>query len=188
MLDFKTQKALKLQPETVATQVLDGENIQNLLDFVDFLQTNDLKLKLAAKYAWEIVIYYQANIQSYRHSFKILRRLRMDIENKTWSISLDYYPQFADYITSNELKNFVWSKLYNKRCALSAENPDCICGHGWIVDRDILGKKFDNMCCNEQIKIINPSAKELEHVKVLIMTTKLIVENEIAAKKQNCIV
>ena len=166
MSDFKTQKALKLKPETLATQVLDGEKTQNLLDLVDFLQDNKLNLKLAAKNAWEVIINNKNNTHT---GNQILRRLRIHPESRTWSVNLHYFPEYIDYITDAELINFVWDNIYYKRC----HGENCAS----IAERDIFGKKFGNMCCNEQISVSNLSGKELEHIKTLVITAKRIIEN-----------
>jgi hypothetical protein len=163
MSDFKTQKALKLKPETLAAQVLDGEKLKNLLDLVEFLNTNGLKLRLAAKNAWEVVVRNPENTLTQN---QILRRLRVDPENKTWSVSLHYFPEYTEHITDAELINFVWDNLHSKICHQNCKN---------IKTRSFFGKEFDSMCCNEQIRILNPSGKGLEYAKTLIMTAKTIV-------------
>ena len=167
MSDFKTQKAIKLTPETLAEQVLDGEHLQNLLDLVGFLHTNGLKLKLAAKNAWEVVVRNPKNSLTWN---QILRRLRVEPENKIWSVSLHYFPEYTEYITDAELIDFVWDNLNSKNC-----HPNC----ANIKTRNFFGKDFENMCCNEQIMILNPSGKRLEYAKILIMAAKKIVENGI---------
>ncbi|MCL2284737.1 MAG: hypothetical protein FWC32_00055 [Firmicutes bacterium] len=178
MSNFKTQKALKLKPETLAKQVFEGEELQNILDFVQFLRANGMKPKLAAFNAWEVVVSKQN--ANYTNN-QILRRLRIDPEQKTWSVNLHYFAKYADHIIDETVINFVWCNLYNKRCNRSAKNPDCNCRA--IKSMMIFSKTFDNMCCNEQIRITNPSAKELEYIKELVSVAKNIVENKVATRQ-----
>ena len=174
MNDFKSQKALRLTPETLAAQVLDGDNLHNLLSFVKTLRSNGLKIKLAAKNAWEIIVSKPAS--NYTNN-QILRRLRINPDDKSWSVSLHYFTGYKDHVKDDETIKFVWDNLYNKVC----HNKDCAS----IKDMYVFDKKFSSMCCNEQIRILNPSDKELKHAETLIMTAKHIVENKAPCKRLN---
>ena len=165
MFDYKTQKALKLKPEIFATQIVDDEQSQNLLDLVEFLNTHKLKLRLAAKNAWEVVV---RNPNNSHTNNQVLRRLRIDHENKLWSASFHYFQEYVEHITDTELINFIWDNLRSTVCRQNCYK---------IKTRNFFGKDFDNMCCCEQIKVINPSEKELEYIKVLIITAKNIIES-----------
>ena len=124
-----------------------------------------MNLRLAAKYAWEVVV--RNPINNHTNS-QVLRRLRIDPENKIWSVSFHYFQEYTEHITDTELINFVWDNLRGNVCRQNCYK---------IKTRSFFGKDFDNMCCCEQIRVLNPSGKCLEHIKILVMTAKNIIEN-----------
>jgi len=155
-------KTKKPEPAGVAAEYLSFNDFNNFINFLDFLQANSLKPRWIAKNAWEVKI----------NNNQILRRLRINPEEKTWSVNLHFFWGYNEKITDDELKYFVWSNLRHNRCPHDAGN----CRNYSTID--ILGKPFDKMCCVGQITIINPAGKALEHTKELVLKAKAIIEED----------
>ena len=165
MLDAKEVKKPELK--TVAADFLSEDKLNDFLNFTEFLQENRLMPRWVAKNAWEVKISGQ----------QILRRLRINTDEKIWTVNLHFFWKYNEYITDDDLKNFVWNNLRHNRCQHETQN----CRNYSTID--ILGKNFNKMCCVGQITVINPSGKALEYTKELILTAKKIIENIVAKEK-----
>ena len=160
----------KPTPQIIAAEFLTDDLLNDFTDFLTFLQTNKLKPHWIAKNAWEVKI----------KNFQILRRLRINSEHKNWSINLHFYNGYNEHIINDEFKEFIWANLCQNICHNNAN-----CRHYSTIQ--FFGKNFTKMCCCGQITISNPTGKEMEFSKELILITKTIVEKVILedAEKPN---
>jgi len=157
----------KPEPVTVATGFLSDDKLRNLINFIEFLHVNEYKLRWRSSNAWEIKI----------HNTQILRRLRVNTEEKNWFVNLHFFWEYNNHITDDELINFVWSNIRHNQCHHKTTN----CQNYSTIN--ILGKKFDMTCCVGQITIFNPAGKELKYAKELVSIAKVIVENAAIEKR-----
>ena len=182
-MDSKTQKLIKPMPELVGAEFLSEDKLINLTNLTEFLQANSLKLRWCSKDRWEIAI-----LKSYQYQYynQILRRLVLHEDDKNWSVVLHCFSDYDKYIIDDEFKNFMHDNIYRYRCDVNYglvsgdDHRNC----GAISNMNILGKTFERMCCNSQIRIVNPTDKALEYTKQLVLIAKKIVESGVAELKR----
>ena len=169
---------IKPAPEAVANEFLTGVNLRSCLSFIDFLNSEKYPPRWIAKNAWEV----KPNRFKILGQLKsqILRRLRINPDEKNWSVSFHYNPEYNELITDEEMQKFITANIRNKRNACHGE--DC----GAYIDLNVFGKIYNEMCCNEQIQITNPSGKEVEYIKELFLLTKEITERATLTAKDIC--
>jgi len=162
-LSPKEQKAIKPTPEIIAAEVLSEDMQKDVANLCEFLRSSNLRIKWVGKNGWEVAV----------QKMQILRRIRINSEEKNWYVTLHFFPQYNEHITDEETHNFVWSNLGGTGCdALRTDISKC--GHNRIID--MFGKMCENQCCNSQIKVVNPTGKALEHTKTLILTARDIAQ------------
>ncbi|MCL2361331.1 MAG: hypothetical protein FWC73_05920 [Defluviitaleaceae bacterium] len=172
MSETKNQKNKKPTPEEIATDFLEGQRLKDCLMFIEFLRSNNLPPRWIATNAWEVKPHKYKILGQL--TSQILRRLRINKEEKSWSVSFHYYSQYNEYVADDGMRQLITRSLYVKRRFCHGE------GCRATVDLNVFGKIFNKMCCNEQIMIVNPSGEDLEHTKNLLLLTKEIVEKLIS--------
>ena len=162
-LSSKEQKPLKATPEIIAAEVLSEDMQKNVADLCESMRSNNLRIKWVGRNSWEVAV----------QKMQILRRIRINPAEKSWYVTLHFFPQYNEYITDEAIHNFVWGNLGGTGC--DALNTDVSkCGHNRVID--MFGKMCSNQCCNSQIKIVSPTGKALEHTKTLILTARDIAQ------------
>jgi len=161
LLSPKEQKLLKPTPEAIAAEVLSEDMQKDVAKLCDCIRANNLRIKWVGKNGWEV---------SARKT-QILRRIRINPAENNWYVTLHFFQQYNDYLTDEEIHNFVWNNLGGMGCdALNTGGPKC---KGYMSKTfNMFGKMCENQCCNSQIKIMSPTEKALEHTKTLILTAR----------------
>ena len=157
-LSSKEQKLLQPTPEVISAEIFSEDIKKDIANLCESLRSNGLRIKWVMKNSWEV---------AYK-KVQILRRIRINPEEKNWYVTLHFFPQYNDYITDEEIHNFVWNNLGGTGCDALKNADVANCGHN--LSFNIFGKICEKQCCNSQIKIVNPTAKALEHTKTLILT------------------
>ncbi|MCL2545667.1 MAG: hypothetical protein FWE06_00535 [Oscillospiraceae bacterium] len=157
----------KPTPKIVAAEFLSEDKLHDIINFTDFLHDNGLKLRWAARNAWTVKFFCNP----------IMSRLRINTDEKSWNVQLNFFYKYNDKITDDGLKNFVWENLYYSRAGCH-QDADGNCRNQSCAN--VLGKKIDRVCCCGQIKIVNPTGQAVECIKALVLIAKEIVENAIA--------
>ena len=162
-LSSKEQKSLKPTPEVIAAEILSEDMQKDVANLCEAIRAENLRIKWVGRNDWEVAV----------QKMQVLRRIRINPAEKSWYVTLHFFPQYNEYVTDEELHNFVWSNLGGTGC--DALNTDVSkCGHNRIID--MFGRMCGNQCCNSQIKVVNPTGMALEHTKTLILTARDIAQ------------
>ncbi|MCL2286213.1 MAG: hypothetical protein FWC32_07595, partial [Firmicutes bacterium] len=154
------QQKIKPKIEDIIVEFLEGDRQQNALEFVAYLRTNKLNPCYASYNAWW-VNYKGKRLISLRVGCK--ESVRYGLSTGSWHIG--HWLQgfnFPDNI-DDELKQFIWE---NTLPCIHCQN--CAPGHSG----SILGKHFESIC---YLRIENPDANGLEHVKKLLECKKKVI-------------
>jgi len=176
-ITMSEQKKVKSKIEDVAAEFLDGDNLKNILDLIGFLKDNELTPR------WDYT-----NRWSFNYKSKKVCYIAISGNEKLWTFSpghlsrqgapfKEWFADYNQYITDDELKEFVWSHLRNN--TIKCKNNTC----EGIKNITILGKEFDRICFCWTIRIPNLNGAELECAKKLILVIKTIIADLAAAGK-----
>ena len=168
---YKKQKAEKPKVEDVAREFIDGDNLKNLTDFLEFLKSNKLTPHWQSSNSWKC---------SYKN--KSVCYIRLNDREKSWSLDHSQFTRekwFVDYdkyITDNELKEFIWNHINAPRCT----GRDCWSYNNKMI---ILGKQFDAVCNCWSLTVKNPNGAEIECTKKWISIIKTFITDLAAVSK-----
>ena len=108
---YQKQKAVKPKVEDVAGDFIGGDRLKNLLDFIGFLKENKLTPRCQSSNSWSV-----------RYKNKSVCYIRLNDRQKSWSLDHSqftrekWFKDYDRYITSDELKEFIWSHINAPRC------------------------------------------------------------------------
>ena len=152
-MQAQEQKKLKPKIEDIASEYLDGEDLNNLLDFVTWMRANRITPTFANKNKNGI------NYTSHICFVKLV--------HKEWEIAISgkhrkHKSGFQDdFFACEELKEIIAANL--SQC----EPPGC--GHGCPPYTAIIcGTKYENVCRCLTVRFYNPNAGTLEIIKKVI--------------------
>jgi hypothetical protein len=158
--DFKTQKAIKPRIEDVAKELKSKNDLNNLLDFLEFLKENKLAPRWQSSNTWIV-----------RYKNKRVCNLRINYREDGWRISNNQFIHEKWFENSNkypldiELKDFILDNISAPGCL---SKTDC----KGIENITVLGKHFDAICNCWPFSIKNPSGTKLEYLKKLFLAIK----------------
>jgi len=164
LLPPKEQKLLKPTPETIATEILGADMQKDVINLCDCMRDNNLRIKWVGKNGWEVAT----------NKMQVLRRIRINPIDKNWYVTLHFFSEYNEYLIDESIHDFVWSNLGGSGCDALNTHEKCIRKKNMTFD--MFGKMCENQCCNSQIRIMNPSGKDLEYTKTLILTARNIAE------------
>jgi len=158
---IKEQRATKPLIEDVVGRFLEGDTLQNAMDFIKFLRENNMNPRWVSGNSWSISgkkgkaacrIDLGGNKHPWHRHFTV----------GDWQVSeLDGHDRkyMDEFIDCDEIKEFIWKniKLCN-RC--SCCGPRC---------RIYAGKQFDECCA---FFVLNPDANDIEVLKKLVVANK----------------
>jgi len=138
-------------------EVLSGEVLQNALDFVEYLEVNEMVVNGAE-------ISYKGKVVCYMH---------LDGAKEypsPWTIWTegDYSSEHENIPLSDQMKKIAWAHINN--C------EDCGAGCTPGQRKVIFGKAFDNVC-NADMAFYIPDVETLECVKKLLEMRKYTIDN-----------
>lgn len=156
---YKKQKELKPKAEDVAAKLIDGNNLKNLMNFLEFLKDNKLTPRWQSSNSWKVtyknksVCYVNLND---REKFWMIRHSQFTRDQ--------WFKDYDEYIENNELKEFVLGHI---------NAPICV-GRGCKgrENMTILGKHFDSVCNCWPLTVKNADGAILENSKKLVLTIK----------------
>ena len=144
--------------ENIINEKLNGESKQNALDYIAFLQANEISLDSNNDgEGWAV-----GGIVGNSIGFMLINGTEnMPGPWTMWLNSCD----FGDADVDDELKEAVWSHA----------SPCGKCHAGWKDcgggERVIFGKKFDHLC-HSPLMFTNPDSKTLESLKKIVLMFK----------------
>jgi len=168
---YKEQKAAKPKIEDVAGEVIGGDNLKNLLDFLGFLKENKLTPRWQSCNSWKVmcknksVCYVNLND---REKFWMIRHSQFTRDN--------WFKDYDNYITDDKLKAFILDNIQAPPCV----GRDCWGNKNRMT---ILGKEFDAVCTCWPLTVKNPDGAVLEGAKMLILMFKDFIADLSAASK-----
>jgi len=150
------QVANKPKIEDMISEYLDNGMKKLALDFVDFLRTNKVQLRLIVNVN---SLFWKAYYKS-----KVVCALK--IANNSWTISpinwpltqCDYSSGYDRIINDVKLKKAMWNNInYCKGCN-KKDIP---------VRASVFGKEFDNVCWMVNVNFIDPDADAVKCAKII---------------------
>jgi hypothetical protein len=164
---LQEQKLVKPTPEDVIPDFFDGDIKKNALDFVTWLRENNLPPRWAGIYTWKV--YYKSQYICYINFSYPAKGSWMVKPNRL------FFGEYGKYIIDDEMKKFVLNIV---------QLPGCnrLCGRK--KDIEFLGKKFEEICSCWPFYIKNPDGAALENLKKLVLISKDIIGDLIAAGKK----
>ena len=166
-----SEKTLKPKIEDIIADVLDGDTLENALDFVEFLRANKLSPRWASLNAWAV---------SYKNQRVCYIRLfgtahYHNLEEGSWHINHVNYGQTdlerdenKRYISDERLKDMVWNNV--RHCAKCYN-----CKPGNVVT--VLGKRFDEVC-HSWLMMKNPDIDTINCAKEIILMRKQAIADK----------
>ena len=167
------QKSNKPNIEDIAAERLDGKHLANLLDFLDFLKANKLKLRWHSTDSWAVryknkwvcwlILKNDEPLWFFRPNH-IFHKAHLHVSHEKYA-----FIEYNRYITDDDVKKLVWDNLqFEKRC-----EKDC----NGFQNREIVGKVFDRICACWPITITAPEGAALECSKKLTLVIKTIISD-----------
>ena len=161
-----SEKKVKTKIEEIAASFLDGEKLENFLEFNESLKQKNLSKSATSTgkngyQGWAVRYrgYMICHFRAYKDYWFISYFKSVDI-NK------------CEALVSYELKEFILENIVSPLC------QGCK-GHD---NRIILGKKHEKVCGCHLLHLKNASGKALEYAKELVLINKAIVDNLSADK------
>ena len=159
---YKSQKSAKPKVEDVAVELINGDNLENLMDFLKFLKDNKLTPRWQSCNSWSV-----------RYKNKSVCYVNLNDREKVWMIRHsqftrdNWFIDYDKYITDDELKKFILDNI---------NAPLCV-GRGCKGRQNItiLGKHFDSVCNCWPLTLKNPNGASLECAKKLILVIKSFI-------------
>jgi len=162
------QKHTKPFIEDVAGSFLEGETLQNAMDFIKFLRENDMNPRWVSGNSWSISgkggkaacrIDLGGNKHSWHNHFTV----------GDWQVTeLEGHDRkyLDEFIHCDEIKEFVWKNVKPcRKCSTSGK----FCTKR---NRTYVGKLYPESCA---FLVVNPDAKALEILKKLVVANKRFV-------------
>ena len=162
------EKKIKPTIEEIAGRFLDGEKLENFLDFNESLKQKNLS-KSATSTGKNG---YQGWAVRYKDSMICHLRAYKDYWFISYFKSVDINK--CDGVVSDELKEFILENIVSPLCH-SCKGQD---------NRMILGKKHDKVCGCHLVHLKNPSGQALEYAKELVVINKAIVDDIAESKTE----
>ena len=163
---YKDQKETKPKVEDVAAEILDGDKLKNLLNFLAFLKDNKMTPRWQSYNSWKV---------TYKN--KSMCYVNLNERDKVWMIRLSqftrdgWFTNYDNYFTDEELKKFILDNI---------NPPPCVeRGCNGRQNMTIFGKHFDKVCNCWPLRFINLEDAELEFSKKLILTIKKFITEPI---------
>ena len=158
--------------EDVAKEVLDGDKLKNLLEFLEFLKNIKLTPRRFTNSGWIV-----------KFKGKNVCRIRLYVEEfhystNDWCIEHDHFSKekwfvnYEKYFSDEEITEFIWNHIQKPRCPRNCQNKLMV-----------LGKEFYPACYCHSFCNTNPNGVELEHSKKLILIIKACITDLTAASK-----
>jgi len=156
-----TQKA-KPPIEEIAATFLDGEKLENFLDFNESLKKKQLSKGATTKGESGYIGY------AIRYKSQMICHLRA--YKDYWFIS--YFKSVdinkCEGIVSDDLKEFILNNIVTVPPCRGCQGRD---------NRIILDKHFDKTCHCHLLRLNNPDGKALEYAKELVLVNRKIVDD-----------
>lgn len=184
--------------EDVIGDLLDGENLSNALDFINFLKKNKLNINWARTNVWKVVkngvtlLYIHAGVTRDTAMLVIPKFIdNNDLEKGSWVTgppslwtesshrittedkSYNMKDGYEEIIANDKITNMLRSKV---RPCMDCGNKKK-CGPG--INIYFLGEKITNRCKFAGVSFVNPDPDELECIKNL---TTIFCEVELNIK------
>lgn len=157
-------KKAKPQIEDVVGDYIDGDNLKNLLDFIEFLKANKLTPRFQVVNSW-LVRYKNKNI-CYIKMFDCNGYWRPPCPPYMWTVFPNFCPdEFEKYVKDDDMKELILNNIHDHKCRENCTG---------YVNKTLFGKKFDRICFCHSIRIYNPGGAELECLKRFILVLKTI--------------
>ena len=155
------QTKIKPKIEEIASEYLDGKNLNNLLDFVAWMRANKMtptfanKSKTGVNYTSHIC--YVKLFHGYWYIWisgkhRIYKHLFID-----------------DFLSCEELKEIIGANL--AKCSEGCKHG-CNEGQGYTVT--VCGKKYEKICGSCTVRFRSPNAKTLKIIKKVIETRNTV--------------
>ena len=151
------QKKEKPQIEDIASDYLDGESLENVLDFVAWMRANRMTPTFGNR-----------SKDGIRYTNSVLFVKLFHGHWEIWISGKAKNGQYIDdFLACEELKEIV-----------SRDLAQCIegCGHkcydGQGITVTVCGKKFDRVCCCCTVRFRSPAKEELKQIKHVIEKRK----------------
>jgi len=99
---YKSQKPKKPKIEDVAKEIIDGDHLKNLLNFLAFLNDNKLTPRWQSGNSWKVV-----------YKNKNVCHINLNDHEGVWMIRHSqftrdkWFVNYEKYITDDKLKNFI---------------------------------------------------------------------------------
>ena len=147
-MKYKRMEVFKM--EDIFKEALTGEVLENALNFVKFLNANEIVL------AKQHELHYKGERVCYIDTFK---------DSNTWSVWTegDYSNECENFPIDKRTKEIAWK--HAAKCG-NCEGTDCSPG----ITKIIFGKAFANICngAHVDMRFENPDAETLEGLKKLL--------------------
>jgi len=165
---YKDQKAAKPKVEDVAGEFIDGDKLNNLLDFIGFLKDNKLTPRWQSYNSWSV-----------RYKNKSVCYVNLNDREGCWMIRHSQFTRdnwfvgYEKYITDDEVKEYILDNV---------NPPPCVDRDCWKrKNMTILGKQYDEVCTCWPLIVRNPDGKALESAKKFILVIKKFIADLAAA-------
>jgi hypothetical protein len=166
----------KLRPKFVdmAAANMKGENLSNLLGFVDFLNENKIAVRYYALNAWKAVYKNKHRLCGLRLSTVSYGKVN-EADNDSWSIGMECDMGLVKELASADegVREIVWRNV--KECYNC--HPHCDFEKMRSKKRMILGKEFVG-ACNSWFSMRNPGKDDMELAKRIVMILKAKIDNK----------
>ena len=146
--------------EDVFNEVLIGDTLKNALDFVGFLDENEITQ--TGQHEW----YYKGKCACYIDTRN---------ESHSWIVWTegDYHSEHESFPIDERTKEISWANVM--KCG-NCKDVNCS-GKAKVI----FGKEFTNVCNADGVRMTfmftNPDAETLECAKKLVLMRKIIIDN-----------
>ncbi|MCL1806864.1 MAG: hypothetical protein FWG31_04090 [Oscillospiraceae bacterium] len=149
---YREQKKVRPKIEDVLNGYLKGENLKNALDFVSWLRANKMNPQWGSANSWSA-------------TYRKVRVCYLKLYNGSWYIwpsgQRDEY--LNEFINDENIKEKVIAGIHPcTKCVHMCNNGD---GHSVVI----CGEKYHHTCGHFVIRLRDPDAATLEHMKGLII-------------------
>jgi len=157
----------KPSPAEVAAECLEGDVLESLLDFTEFLKV----IKVSPRWISGRFMSPHTSVTdswSPRYKGHNICNLRINFEKKFWTLSPSgLFIHHEEYITDDGLKAFILGNISGLRC----KGKVCPGKEGMTI----FDKRYGELCCCCPIRLKNPKGMDLEYLKQIILITKIIL-------------
>ncbi len=147
----------------VITEVFKGSEKSKLLEFVDFLKSNDMEFERGTGY-WENQLYFMVKYHNEYVCFILINGTGDESDLAPLTI-------WSDDSGSKWYENYP-IKVHQKEIAWSNVDFCVSCGAcGGGICKNIFGRTFNNVC-RTTMRFVNPDEKTLEFIKRIVEIRK----------------